>query len=379
MLFIGLIDYTGTRYIHFVLSYLGTLLLVSWLLNRYFTTQLLKPIDRIQLNLNWGGKFQNLMAFSALAFIGMHFFQLGEIPIYECWQKTDILETARLRQSITEESSGWINYGSSFLVKGILPFLLLILLIEKKRFWFVFMLLVSVFYEINLLQKNYFLLLLSPVTLYSLFQRKWIQSSLFGLLAVVGVYGLIYATNPELRGIEAIKENKATIKVEPKGELKSFQAGSSGMVNRIFVVPGKVVGLWFANIPSEYPFLYGNGYSFVVKFRHVPLVEYSNELYAELYPQYAAEGLRGSVNTASFMYDYANFGFWGLLLSGAVMAFWLFLLQGLFTNLKILFVLNLFPIIMLTSTSLLTLLFSGGWLLVVVLFLLFKRKFNSVA
>ena len=194
----------------------------------------------------------------------------------------------------------------------------------------------------------------------------------------MGVYLLIYAANPELREIHPSRDTKTEVIHKPKDEFKSFQAGSSGIINRRFIVPGKVVGLWFNNIPSKYPFLYGNGYSFIAKLRHVPLVEYSNDLYAELYPQYAADGLRGSVNTASFMYDYANFGVWGLLLSGAVMAFWLFLLQGVFPNMKILFILNLFPILMLTSTSLLTLLFSGGWLLTVLLYLLFKRKFNTV-
>jgi hypothetical protein len=378
ILLIGLTDYSGTRYLHFVFSYLGSFLFVSWLLHRYFKTGNLKAPSHFKLNLNWEAKFQKLLLFSSFIFIGIHFASIGEIPIYECWQKTDILETARLRQSITEDGTTWINYGSSFLVKGFLPFILLMLLIQKDWFWFVLMLFVSLFYEINLLQKNYFLLLLSPVILYSLFQRKWIQAGVLSFLVVLGVYGLIYASNPELRGIQPSKDNKTEIKLNPKDEFKSFQAGSSGIINRILIVPGKVVGLWFNNIPSKYPFLYGNGYSFVAKFRHVPLVEYSNDLYAELYPQYAADGLRGSVNTASFMYDYANFGFGGLLLSGVVMAFWLFLLQGLFPSVKILFILNLFPIVMLTSTSLLTLLFSGGWLLTVLLFLLFKRKFNTV-
>lgn len=378
ILLIGLTDYTGTRYLHFIFGYLGSFILVSWLLQRYFTPNFLKSLGHFEFNFEWQAKFQNLLLFFSLLFIGIHFICIGEIPIYECWQKTDILETARLRQSITEDGSTWINYGSSFLVKGFLPFILLMLLIQKHWFWFILMLFVSLFYEINLLQKNYFLLLLSPVILYSLFQRKWIQAGVISFLVVLGVYGLIYASNPELRGIQPRTVDKTETKLNPKDEFKSFQAGSSGIVNRILIVPGKVVGLWFNNIPSKYPFLYGNGYSFVAKLRHVPLVEYSNDLYAELYPQYAADGLRGSVNTASFMYDYANFGFGGLLLSGIVMAFWLFFLQGIFPSTKLLFILNFFPIIMLTSTSLLTLLFSGGWLITVFLYLLFKRKFNLV-
>ncbi len=377
-LFIGLFDYSGTRHLHFVLIYLSTFLLISWVLNRYLKSRFLSAFSHFQFNLNWESKLQNLLLFSSFIFIGIHFLSIGKIPIYECWQKTDILETALLRQSITEDGSTWINYGSSFLVKGILPFILLMLLIQKNWVGFVLMLFLSIFYEINLLQKNYFLLLLSPVILYSLFQRKWIQAGALSFLVIAGVYVLIYAANPELREIHPSRDTKTEVIHKPKDEFKSFQAGSSGIINRIFIVPGKVVGLWFNNIPSKYPFLYGNGYSFIAKLRHVPLVEYSNDLYAELYPQYAADGLRGSVNTASFMYDYANFGVWGLLLSGAVMAFWLFLLQGVFPNMKILFILNLFPILMLTSTSLLTLLFSGGWLLTVLLYLLFKRKFNTV-
>ena len=57
---------------------------------------------------------------------------------------------------------------------------------------------------------------------------------------------------------------------------------------------------------------------------------YAKELYPLMYPSYAEKGLKGNVNVASFMYDYANFGWKGFILSG-------FLLGLLFVFIELLF------------------------------------------
>ncbi len=375
MLFIGLVNYTGTKYVHYIIFYLLALVLTYVLLNKFIKNTTLLLIDRLSLYTHTADKLQIYLIVSGLIFMVIHLTALGQLPFIECWSKQNIIETALLRQAITDNTQSWLNYGASFLIKGFLPIILLLLMVQKKWNWFIPVVIISIFYEINLLQKNYFLILLMPVLLYSLFLRKWIFSAAFSLTMILGIYTLIYATNPELRGIKPQSDTKTEIRKKPEGEFSSFQAGSSGILNRVFIVPGKVVGLWFNNIPSKYPYLKGNGYSFIAKIKHIPLVEYSNVLYAELYPQYAAEGLSGSVNTANFMYDYANFGLIGILLSGVIMAVWLYFLQQLFHDAKYLFILNFFPVAMLTSTSLLTLLFSGGWFIIVFLFLIFRNKF----
>ena len=58
-------------------------------------------------------------------------------------------------------------------------------MVQKKWNWFLPVMLISVFYEVNFLQKNYFLILLMPVLIYSLFLRRWTHVAAFSLLVVV--------------------------------------------------------------------------------------------------------------------------------------------------------------------------------------------------
>ena len=75
-----------------------------------------------------------------------------------------------------------------------------------------------------------------------------------------------------------------------------------------------MVSQWFQKIPKNKPFLHENGYGFICKIKGIKHVEYSKVLYPIIRPKYAARGLKGSVNTASFMYEYSNFGNTGLVL-----------------------------------------------------------------
>ena len=95
------------------------------------------------------------------------------------------------------------------------------------------------------------------------------------------------------------------------------------------------------------------------------------ELYPIIYPEFAKRGFSGTVNVASFMYDYVNFGVFGFLLSAVSIALIFNIVEFVFkSNFVALFSLNAFYVLMLSSSSLSTLLFSGGWGLIIVLFML---------
>ena len=44
------------------------------------------------------------------------------------------------------------------------------------------------------------------------------------------------------------------------------------------------------------------------------------------------KGLKGNVNVASFMYEYANFGIYGLILSGAFLGLLFLSIEKIFVN-----------------------------------------------
>lgn len=145
------------------------------------------------------------------------------------------------------------------------------------------------------------------------------------------------------------------------------------------VVPGKTVGDWFLLIPDEYPFLNGCGYRFARIFG-CEFTEYSKVFYPRLYPQYAEKGLKGTVNVATFMYEYSNFGKTGLVLAALIVSLLFLFIQKLFDQDFVwLAVFNFFPALMLSSTSFTTLLFSGGWGLTILLFFIFRSRLITTA
>jgi len=155
---------------------------------------------------------------------------------------------------------------------------------------------------------------------------------------------------------------------------------AQGLYNRVLILPGEIVSEWFRLIPAEKPFLAGDGYRLVAKLRGHPFVNYSVDLYKVLYPEYVAQGLNGTVNVASFMYDYANFGTSGLILAGFLLALLLVIMELIFKDdLVGKMSINIFPILLLSSGALTTLLFSGGWGFLILMYYLFLYNNNQKA
>lgn len=235
---------------------------------------------------------------------------------------------------------------------------------------FLILLIASLFYVLNLLQKNYLIIIFAPLITWLFLEKRVISFVGYSLIPVLGIFFLVYVTNPENR---LQKGN-----VNAKEMVHTTEKSAFGIRNRMIYVPGKIVAEWFSRIPSEMPFLNGCGYHFAARFMGCEYVNYSKILYEKIYPGYAEEGLRGTVNTASFVYDYANFGKPGLVLSAFVMALLFLFLQWLFAgNWKWLLVFNAFSVVMLSSAALTTLMFSGGWGLRILLFFLFRKQLQN--
>jgi len=177
-----------------------------------------------------------------------------------------------------------------------------------------------------------------------------------------------------------VKESEVKIDENYLSNLrKGINTSSSSITNRIFLLPGAMVNSWFKVIPEKKPFLNGRGYRFLAPFHGEKGYEdYNQLLYRLIYPGFAKRGFQGNVNVASFMYEYANFGRWGLVLGGVLIGLALFFIEKIFEGFGLVkLALNGMFVFFLSSIAYTTLLFSGGWVFTVLLFLILKKRFKN--
>lgn len=310
----------------------------------------------------------------ALLMIVIHLFWLGKIPFVEAWQASKLSDANSIRKLSSADLPKWLHYASTWSIRALLPASALFFLYRKNYIGFFLSICVGSFYGLALLQKSLIFWLGFPVLVYFFLNRKWwagiLSTLVMGVLFVVAVF----ANNPQLHG----GQHDLQPTLAKKG---STHVVSEGILKRIFMVPGKTMSMWFAHVPKDKPYLYGRDFGPYAKLTGQKTADYNLELYALFYPDYAKQGVQGSVNTAHFMRTYANFGWWGLPLAAALLAFFFQFLNIVHrkTNAVLAFSLQIFPLLLLSSGSLLTLLFSGGWGLILLLLLSSPTKESSHA
>ena len=252
---------------------------------------------------------------------------------------------------------------------------------------------VSGFYTLSLLQKSYIVTIILPLFIFFLLKKRW-WFSLLSILFIIGsVLYLTKVANPHLSNevssqaqankqeildtTQTTKQPSVLVEQPPAGEHKVVTMIKS-LTDRVLFVPGKVVSIWFTEIPKNFPYLKGCGFNFLAPILNCEYVDYSHLLYNNEFPEYAKQGVIGSLVTVSFMHDYANFGVIGLMFSGIILAL-------IFTSIKALFqshfnyqvVLNFTPVLILGTSALSTLLLSHGWLLTLLLFTIYSKQFRK--
>lgn len=332
---------------------------------------------------------ERLLLFFPVAFILFHFIYLGKVPVIAAFKSMDYYGIAFLRQSIFQGSNIFVNYISSMMLKGILPFSLLYFFICNKRYFWI-ALPFSVFYAIALMQKSLIVNVILPLVVFLLLNKKYLLAVLTTSVSVVGVFILVYATNPNLRigwfsDELPIYDNTAHL----SGDISSGEGvaiATGAVYERVLFTTGKVAGHWFDKIPSKYPYAKGCAYHFLAPLLGCNFNEYdfSRIIYNDVYKKETKIGLKGTVTVANFVYDYANFGYIGLIYSGIILALFFVFLQKIFDNNYVLILsLNALFIFWLSSSAFHTLLLSGGWALTIILFLVFKtqikQSFNVLA
>ena len=375
ILIYGVIRTSGTVYLKelsivyscFLVTYcIGFYILIK---NKFDITFKFKSI-----NLN---KWISILPITSIVLILLHLLYLGDFHAISALKLKTITEVVQLRRSITAESNLLVNYIASFNIKGLLPFTLLALLILKKKklYWFLFAL--GSFYVFCLMQKSFIIVLLAPALIYSLLKLKWVYLIKYCTVITTVMFSLVLIQNPEISKSETASKELVTTNSETKnqksnGKLKTILIG---LEKRILIVPGKTITGWFKHIPKDLPYQNGSGYRFAKFITQKDYSNYAKELYPLMYPTYAARGLQGNVNVASFMYDYANFGWKGFIISGISIGLLFVFIEWLFMDRFVLKLsINTIPVLLLSSQAITTALFSGGWGLMLILYFLFRKK-----
>jgi len=369
----GLISTYGNTYTFQLLYFIIPFIVVYFGFNKFFLKRKI-DLSKTFFTDNQLDFLLNFLILFVLAFQIIHFYFIGNIPFIKAILTSDYYYIAQIRQDIKLVESVLVNYGASLILKALLPMVMLVLYFrDKKRFW-VFTI-IAIFYALALMQKGYVATIFLPLILKLSFLKQWLHAFYLFVIVCLGIVFLVYITNPPIRPFgwnKCFVENE-----EVKAEVAEVAEVGGGvfdaLFDRVFVTTGKMVGHWFNFIPDSLPFLNGQGYRFAIPFIGGVYHDYSREVYDKVYLKEAAMGFTGTATTAFFMYDYANFGKYGLVLSGLYLGIFLVLLKRFFSDDYInLFALNGLFIIWLSSASFTSTIFSGGWLFILLLYFIFK-------
>ena len=317
-----------------------------------------------------------LLVLSLIIFF-LDLYYLHGLPGLKLFETQTLSEVSALRNDIHMESPSWIIYLSGFNIRCFFPFLILLMYVQKRYILFVTCLLLGSFYAFGLLQKSYAVFLILPTLIYAVSTRKYLLSTLLTIV-IAGIISIIIIGSSDKINDDLTSQTPDIELNQNKDKRPFIVRITLGMSIRIFVTPGEMVAKWFDNIPSNKPFLYGDGYPLLPRLKGTEYRDYNKELYPIIRPQYAERGLTGTVNTATFVREYSNFGWLGLVLSSFIVALFFTLQTNIFKGYFIAnLALNMIFILMLSSTNLWTLLVSGGWFMIIILFAIFKDSFKT--
>ena len=387
----GVVYISGTTYLPELALYYFTFVIALFLFKLAgFTNKLAnnKIIGKITLQKDLALKTAKILALFSLSAIFIHFFFLGGMPGFMALSLETSDEVVKLRSSITEDFPKWLNYIASFNIKGFLPFLVFFFFCKGEKKYYYVLLLIGCLYCFSLMQKSYVVSFLAPLFIFNLLTKNWKNLVLYCLLIFGIIIGLGFTANPEFTNddkVVAVNKPKQLDKDSLEHNVEQEVNNRSGLeqillnlYERTTVVPGEMVVRWFETIPENKPFLMGSGYRLLALIKGEEFRNYSVELYPIFYPEFAKKGFKGSMNTASFMYDYANFGKIGLMFSAVVLALIIVFLHALFgADFKSKISINAFSILFLSSAALTTTLFSGGWGVMILLYLIIMRSNES--
>jgi hypothetical protein len=363
---IGMLCTSGCRHLFFWAVVFTAFNIAFWGWTKIFS-------EKIKLNWIFNGvsfqlKLMRSLMVAAILFVLIDLYFLGGLPMMKALEIHTVKELVAWRTNAYSNVPFFWVYIAGWNLKAILPFIVFYSYRMRWRLAFWFFVLLSSSYAFMLMQKSFCIVVLMPAALWILLSRDW--KILFVLVSIS--FSSVFFISSHHNNV--IKHDETFVSV------KSGDASTSvfqGLIHRVFVIPGEIVSLWLDVVPDKEPFLYGRGYGVLAYAMNQPYENYDLKLYRYWKPSYVKQGVQGRVNTATFMREYSNFGYAGLLIACVFIAFVLYLIQFIFGNdWKSLLSLMGMPVLLLSSSNLLTIFFSGGAFVFLLLYLLFGNDWK---
>lgn len=409
-LFLGAIDEGGSGVwvlVTFAAAMLGAYVLLCRIAKQ-------GPLEKIVISIanalvfptKW--RYSVLLVFAALPIATsiIHYIWFDGFSIPKVLVAKDVLQAALIRQELSDMPN-WLAYLRAYAINCLFPIVLLLAVVMKRWRLVGVVAFFGMLYAVNMLQKSGPILIVLPSILYLVHKSRYLLAAIWCVSVVIVVLFMSFLSNPHLQP-NFMREMFVDISVPAPNELALDHAESAlpdpdlsndldppfakeetrrdpgifgavpviyGLFDRVAYVPGRVVSQWTTLIPKDIPYGIGCGYRFLAPLLDCDFQNYALIIHDKLYPHYVAQGLQGSVNAASMMVGYANFGIIGVLayaLMQAILAWMLFVLfrQSPYLILPI----NVIYLFLLSSSDLLTMLLSGGWSLSILLFLMLARQ-----
>ena len=317
----------------------------------------------------------------------VHFLLLGNVPVLEVLTVETDLGASIVRQQGYFGLPGFMRYASDYAVKAIGPALLLIAYYFRSRlFWMV--LVIGVVYTLGLFARILPIILFLPLLVYLLLLRRWVHlagaiamvAALVGAITITSSIALRESTLHSIEKVMPEEKLSGVVRMpktkDPLSADHDWRRTSTlyALYERALVVPGQVIYQWFDYYDEPARREHGCGYRLLASWVGCSYVPVPSKLYAAFYSEQYDQGMRGSLNAASFMTEYANFGPRGLVLS-ALMAGCLFVAaRVIYRNHPLALPLNLPLIVSVMEGNIVTAINSGaGWLVMTSIFLIFFR------
>lgn len=398
LLAIGIVSNGSPRALTGMLLFASSTGLTYWVMVK--STWSRRPIIAIADHLAQGESSRTiciwLVGLTAITSVVVHFVAFDGLTLGSVLKAQTNLEVALIRMNVTKSLPVWMHYLNSITVNTLLPISLLLAIKNRLRLLAIIIASVGILYTICMMQKSGPVILALPTIVYFICTRRLARALIGIAIIVTTVYMMDLLSNPSIKP----KQNTATIaQAIPIPELLrhgrqnagTLQQGSptslpsinnaavaktilGGLAERVLMVPGDVVVKWFETIPTGIPHAFGCGYRFLTTLLGCDFKNFSVEMYNHFYPDYAKAGLHGTVNAASMMTAYANFGMPGIVISGVLHGLLAWIVFVLFSRTPALSpAFNVPYLLFLSSGDLFTILLSGGWGLAIILYVTLCR------
>jgi len=375
VLSLGLVERTGMRYLHWMALYASAVVMVYALGGRLLPSR--STPGRALLGTD---RLVKGVLFVLPLFALVHWWRSGGPPTWQAFVAADELVTSALREAPKHETWRWLNYGSLLLISAVLPFSIALAHGRRHRLlpW---LLAASMVYAASLLPKSYVVVIVIPLAVLLIIERKWFRLGALGACCLGLIMALAWLGDPDkVREASAARASNEQPVDEGLRERGLVGDALWHIGRRVFLTPGWTVADWFPHIPADIPWCQGSAVRPLAAITGRPYIDVASRIYELEYPEEVKRGIHGTVPSAAFMYDYANFGGWGLLLSAV-------LTGGLFALLrqragfrgKWAWCFGLYPVLALGASAFTTVLLTHGLLLTVLLFLLTRPDLDAPA